>query len=175
MKPTTIRADGQTDIVIDIGCLGYMREDSIGALLRRFHPKLLYGFDIHPALIEAVGVVGGSLVITSRKAAWTENGRAPYHVNGNCTHVSVTPEDLWIDCFDLAAWINLLPDTAKIVLKIDAEGAEYKLLPHLIETGAMERVGRLLVEWHTDKYANGYESDREVILAKIECPIEEWQ
>ena len=58
--------------------------------------------------------------------------------------------------FDLAAWVRTLPE-ARIVLKVDVEGAEYVLLPHLIAHGLMDRFSHVLVEWHTGEYANGYE------------------
>ena len=42
-----------TDIVVDLGCCGYVRngrmEDSIHTLVKRFKPKILFGFDPHPA------------------------------------------------------------------------------------------------------------------------------
>jgi hypothetical protein len=167
----------ETDIVVDLGCCSYARgnrvEDSIQTLVRRFKPGILFGFDPHPALLEAVGNVYGTTVITARRAAWTGEGTVGVVINGNCTHVD-TDEEQAAKSFDLAAWVRMLPDT-KIVLKVDIEGAEYVLLPYLIEQGLMDRFSRVLVEWHTGDLANGYESDRASILAGIECPVEEWQ
>ena len=171
-----------TDIVVDLGCCSYARgnrvEDSIQTLVRRFKPAVLFGFDPHPSLLEAVGNVYGATVITSRKAAWTSDGDIGVAVNSNCTHV--VPTRPWgnglgvASAFDLAAWVKTLPDT-KIVLKVDIEGAEYVLLPHLIEEGLIDRFSRILVEWHMGDLANGYESDRQSILGEIQCPVEEWQ
>jgi len=165
----------ETDIVVDLGCCSYAKgnrvEDSIQTLVRRFKPALLFGFDPHPSLKEAVGKVYGTTVITSRRAAWTYDGTASLTVNGNCTHVGADEDAAPVDevqVFDLAAWVRLLPE-------IDAEGAEYVLLPHLIEHDLMGRFSRVLVEWHTGELANGYESERETILAGIEAPTEEWQ
>jgi hypothetical protein len=167
----------ETDIVVDLGCCGYERngrlEDSIQTLVKRFKPGILFGFDPHPALREAVGQVYGTTVITSRRAAWTFDGGVGLTVNGNCTHVD-RDEDTSARAFDFAAWVRSLPDV-NIVLKMDVEGAEYVLLPHLIDSGLMERFSRLLIEWHTGQYANGYESERATILAGIESPVEAWQ
>jgi hypothetical protein len=173
----------ETEVVVDLGCCSYLRgerlEDSIQTLIKRFKPAILFGFDPHPALTEAVGQVYGTTVITSRKAAWMQSGRVSLTINGNCTHVtkprlSGYKEEWAAECFDFAAWARTLPE-ANIVLKMDVEGAEYVLLPYLIEQGLMDRFSRLLIEWHTGEYANGYESDRAAILADIECPVEEWQ
>lgn len=168
-----------TDIVVDLGCCGYARgnkmEDSIQTLIKRFKPKLLLGFDPHPGLTEGVGNVHGTVVVTSRRAAWTKDGFIDIEINGNCTHiVEENTSSAVASCFDIAAWFHSLPDV-KIVLKLDVEGAEYVLLPHLIEHGVMTNISRLLIEWHKGKYANGYETDTEAMLKQIECPIEEWQ
>lgn len=169
----------ETDIVVDLGCCSYQRgnrlEDSIQTLIKRFKPTLLFGFDHHPALTEGVGSVHGTTVITSRKAAWKHAGKIGLELQGNCTHVLASePSDQLVEAFDLAAWVLALPDV-KIVLKIDVEGAEYVLLPYLIDNLLINRFSRILVEWHKGKYANGYETDRASILDSIECPVEEWQ
>jgi len=166
-----------TDIVVDLGCCSYLRgnqlEDSIQTLIKRFKPQVLFGFDPHPGLPDAVGQVYGTTVITSRRAAWTQDISVPLELQGNCTHVTLTG-DSFVKAFDIAAWMRALPE-AKMVMKMDVEGAEYVLLPHLIEQGVMDRVSLLLVEWHTASYANGYESDRNGILEGIDCPVEVWQ
>jgi len=166
-----------TDIVVDLGCCGYVRngrmEDSIHTLVKRFKPKILFGFDPHPGLREAVGDLFGTTVITTRQAAWTNDENVGLDLQGNCTHVDTNQQSL-VEAFDLAAWVRTLPE-ARIVLKVDVEGAEYVLMPHLIHHGLMDRFSRILIEWHDGQYANGYEADRESILDHITCPIEEWQ
>lgn len=170
-----------TDIVVDLGCCTYQRdigghqwvEDSIHTLIKRFKPAVLFGFDPHPALHSAVGQVYGTTVITHRIAAWTNDEEVGLGLAGNCTHVDLDEEQR-AKAFDIAAWVRTLPE-ARIVLKVDVEGAEYVLLPHLIRHGLMNRFSHLLVEWHSEPTANGYETDREAILADIECPVETWQ
>ena len=166
-----------TDIVVDLGCCSYQRgnrlEDSISTLIKRFKPSVLFGFDPHPALREAVGQVYGTTVITSRRAAWTFDGALGLEIQGNCTHLNADVREV-APVFDIAAWVRNLP-YVNIVLKVDVEGTEYVLLPHLIEQGLIDRFSRILVEWHTGPYANGYEADRESILEQIPCPVEEWQ
>lgn len=166
----------ETDIVIDLGCCSYQRgnqlEDSIQTLVKRFSPHVLFGFDPHPGLQEGVGKVHGTTVLTSRRAAWTRDGKVGLEINGNCTHVDESAQKA--NCFNIAAFVRSLPP-AKTVLKIDVEGAEYVLLPFLVQHELLDRFTRILVEWHTGQYANGFESDRERILSLIKCPIEEWK
>jgi len=167
----------ETDIVIDLGCCSYQRgnrlEDSIQTLIKRFSPTVLFGFDPHPGLPDAVGSVFGTTVITARRAAWTDDIEVGLCLQGNCTHVDFDEKER-TKAFDFSAWVRTLPE-ARIVLKVDIEGAEYVLLPHLIENGLMDRFSQILIEWHNGKYANGYEADRESILSGITCPVEEWQ
>ena len=166
-----------TDIVVDLGCCSYERngrvDDSIQTLIKRFSPTVLFGFDPHPGLPDAVGQVYGTTVITSRRAAWTNDEDVGLTLQGNCTHVDLD-EKQRTKAFDIAAWVRALPAT-RVVLKVDVEGAEYVLLPHLIRHGLIDRFSHILVEWHTDGYANGFESDRASILAEIPCPVEEWK
>lgn len=166
-----------TDIIVDLGCCSYERggrlEDSIQTLIKRFKPTILFGFDPHPALRDGVGQVYGTTVITSRRAAWTDDIDVGLSLQGNCTHVDFH-EEARTKAFDIATWVRALPE-ARIVLKVDVEGAEYVLLPHLIAQGLIHRFSRILVEWHDGKYANGLESDRETILEQIPCVVEDWQ
>ena len=166
-----------TDIVIDLGCCSYQRgdqlEDSIQALVKRFKPTVLFGFDPHPGLKEGIGNVYGSVVVTARKAAWTSNGWVGLAVNGNCTHLD-DMQDGVVRTFDLVDWMLMLPDVP-IVMKMDVEGAEYPLLEAMIERGMMGQIARLLVEFHDEPQANGYQTDKASILEHINCPIEEWQ
>jgi len=166
-----------TDIVVDLGCCSYERngrvDDSIQTLIKRFSPTVLFGFDPHPGLPDAVGQVYGTTVITSRRAAWTNDEDVGLSLQGNCTHID-RGEKQRAKAFDIAAWVRALP-AARVVLKVDIEGAEYVLLPHLICHGLIDRFSHILVEWHTDGYANGFESDRASILAEIPCPVEEWK
>lgn len=43
-------------------------------------------------------------------------------------------------------------DDDQIVLKMDIEGAEYKVLRRLLDSGAIKRIKDLRVEWHWDRY-----------------------
>jgi len=135
---------------------------------------VLFGFDPQPALPDQVGKMHGTTVITARRAAWTYDGEIGLTLQGNCTHVDADEKHQIAQVFDLANWVRVLPQ-GRIVLKVDVEGAEYVLLPHLINAGVIDRFSHILLEWHEGIRANGLEADRESILASIPCPIEEWQ
>ncbi len=54
-----------------------------------------------------------------------------------------------VECLDLANWIkeNTIPD-AHTILKIDIEGAEYDVIPHLLENNIQDVIDEWLIEWH---------------------------
>ena len=54
-----------------------------------------------------------------------------------------------LPCVDLADYIaqSFLPEDY-VIVKLDVEGAEYDILHHLIQTGALYRIKELYVEYH---------------------------
>lgn len=147
-------------IVIDLGCHGHGMYDSVGALIGRFQPELLYGFD--PMLPESRTLtIGETRCLLSHKAAWVHGGHVGIEHKGTGTQVY---EDAAGDvvCFDLAQFIRRLPAKEELVLKLDVEGSEYPLLEHLSAAGLDERLTLALVEWHG------------VERVALRCPVEEW-
>jgi hypothetical protein len=148
-------------IVVDLGCQTYGGEESIQKLTARFNPALLFGFDPHPETPDEVRQIGETTVVTARKAAWVIDGARQIHVDGSRTRLA-GGGDTAVQTFDLAAWLFTLPRTPT-VLKLDVEGAEHELLPHLAHRMADRLLDLILVEWHGDP--------SDVDLA---CPVERW-
>lgn len=172
-------------IVIDVGCAKWGGDESIPDLVRDYEPSTLYGFD--PAAEEADYFLGNTIVVVHPWAAWTYDGRIGFKVAG--LGGQVTDGATQHPCFDLARFIHGLPDD-EIVLKIDAEGAEYTLLPHLREHDADLRLKLACVEWHCEVCGIGgngrhregcrgdhvaWEARRAETEALIRCPLEQWE
>ncbi len=133
-------------IVVDLGCKSHENERSIEPLIERFQPQVLFGFDPHPELHEGITHQGRTTVICSRKAAWAHRGPATYLQAGSSSRIDPAG-DSQITTFDLAGFLYTLP-REPTVLKMDVEGAEYVLFPHLRKTGADGLLDLILVEWH---------------------------
>lgn len=146
-------------IVIDVGCATHGASYSIGRLRSWYRPDVLYGFDPHDD-----GVDYPDDVRVEHKAAWVHDGTVGYVAQGTTSHVTDGGD---VPCVDLARFIHELPDDT-IVLKVDAEGAEYPLLRHLIDRGADERLCLALVEWHQP------DMGRDEITAALRCPTGRW-
>jgi FkbM family methyltransferase len=147
-------------IVVDLGCHTHGDADSIHHLIERFNPRLLYGFDPHPENIERVTMVGTTTVVTARRAAWTADRPVSINLDGSRTRISDTGPPA--NAFDVARWLRTLP-RVPTVLKMDVEGAEYKLLPHLRANGVDALIDLILVEWHGVHAHLG-----------LACAVEEW-
>jgi FkbM family methyltransferase len=164
--------------VVDIGASTRAGEQSLVPLIKRFEPDWLYAFDplwpdeVFKGREEIVTNIGRLALTQSRKAAWIHDGHIGFlragddgirsHVDPN--HAASVP------CFDLANFLLSLPE--KVILKMDCEGAEYTLIPHLIETGAIEKVELLLIEWH--KPEGGMLEANGVAPIHVPVPWELW-
>ncbi len=77
-------------------------------------------------------------------AVWTTNGKIGFQATGDDKGTISTDAESQIDCIDLSEAI----DDELDLLKMDIEGAEFPVLLHLLETGAISKVQRLAVEFH---------------------------
>jgi FkbM family methyltransferase len=152
-------------IVIDVGCASYRNADSVGYLIERFHPSILYGFD--PNQPAEVKEVNGTKCFLSDSAGWTHDGYVVFHRDESDWAAS----NVWDDadnpndqksCVDIAGVIQRVTQGEEIVLKLDCEGAEYPILKRLRETTLDTRLTLLLVEWHSEE------------RVEVHCPVEEW-
>lgn len=142
-------------IVIDVGCARYGNTSSIEYLLREFSPDFLFGFDPNwkPKMFKPTDDLRTHIDITTA-AAWTFDGETGFMRDG--LNSCLSDHHSKVPCIDLARWIwEDMPavrwaDAARhrVILKIDAEAAEYDLLDHLIEQGADQLIHFLWVEWH---------------------------
>lgn len=136
-------------VVVDVGCAARAGDESVHKLIERFHPSLLIGYD--PGARSATYEWHGTQVMIFPLAAWTHDGWVGWYEKGNDGIESFGVDDDGVEtqvpCVNLATVLRKHDD---VILKMDAEGAEYVLIPHLVSTGAIERVSLLLIEWHGD-------------------------
>lgn len=135
-------------LVVDVGCKSHEAERSIEPLIRRFEPMVLYGFDPHPETQpEYTFTPSRTLLVVERSAAWLFDGEVPYTLNGTRSSVGHGPDT--VPCIDLAKFLDgLLASGQSVVLKLDCEGSEYALLADLRNRDVLDRLDRVLVEWH---------------------------
>ena len=159
---------------IDVGCARYGGDYSIERLAQEFQPDFIYGFD--PASdYEPRFSLDKTEVRVSKAAAWVHDGETGFKVAGLGGHVDSRSPSL-VECVDLAGVIVDVYEKhgPGLVLKVDAEGAEYYLLEHLIAQGADELLELAWVEWHPGTIKDGV-GRRMGIEASIGCALTEWR
>lgn len=172
-------------VVIDIGCAKWGSDESIPYLVEEFSPSALHGFD--PAAEESDYFLGNTIVVVRPWVAWTVDGRVGFKVGGLSGHVD--PSAASRPSIDIARFILELSPDEEIVLKMDAEGSEYDLLPHLVANDADLRLKLLWIEWHCEacglggngrhrEHCNGdhaaWNERRERLSGQLRCEIAEW-
>jgi FkbM family methyltransferase len=179
-------------LVIDIGCARYGNDYSIERLIEEFKPDVVWAFDPHPSTPDAFdGEAEDATTVHLRgEAAWTYDGEIGFFSDGLNSKVDFNGQYAWpkIPCFDLAKFIRAqhTPDQ-QIILKIDAEGSEYELLEHLIQTKTDDLLELAWVEWHCLRCfrgAGGHRTDcddyeagqkrRAWIERNLSCELKEW-
>ena len=84
-------------------------------------------------------------------AAWIEDTTLKFHSTApNSGQVLSKDKDaIDVKALDLAKWImSTFRKSDFIFLKMDIEAAEYYVLPHIFETGAIDYIDELQIEWH---------------------------
>lgn len=138
-------------IVVDIGSAQHGGDQSIPHLIREFAPDVLYGLD--PQAREVSYEWGSTLVMERPWAAWTHHGTVGFE--GEALRGHVSSHGTQVPCVDLAEFLTAFRDD-EVLLKMDAEGAEYVLLPYLQETSVDAFLRLAWVEWHCPKCGTGW-------------------
>mgnify|MGYP001351768310 CR=1 FL=1 len=60
---------------------------------------------------------------------------------------------IYLNCpeIDIASFIKQIKGDNELWVKMDVEGAEYKIIPHLYEQDCINMINKLYIEWHYDK------------------------
>ncbi|HEV8058507.1 MAG TPA: FkbM family methyltransferase, partial [Gemmataceae bacterium] len=137
--------EGPDPIIIDCG--GNVGLSAIWFKLRYPTCKLTV-YEVDPDLGDLLQGnlqrAGFGSVEVCRKAVWIANATVPFERTGDNSGRIVENGSCSFPAIDLSA---NLPDRVDL-LKLDIEGAEYAVLDRLCETGAIERVRRLVCEFH---------------------------
>lgn len=127
----------------------------------------IYVFEPNPIFYNSYETSDYDLI---KKAIWTEDAKSNFFISKDENQVASSllekklckvdgslVSNYWFDpiqveCVNFSKWIfeNFNKEKDDITLKLDIEGAEYHVLPHMIETGAINFLNKLFVEFHFD-------------------------
>jgi FkbM family methyltransferase len=127
----------------------------------------------------------------SDNAVWVENTEMEFYVCGRGNEGSSVCENkhsnkmdhknpLKVQGFNFSQWLmdNFSPDD-HIIIKMDIEGAEYDVLPKMIEDGSIEYANEMLIEFHGRRQLSGdyiHERYKEIhdYFEKSEVKLTKW-
>lgn len=134
----------------------------------------IYAFEPNPVLdvqhdIDRIGLP----VKFIKKAVWTEDGRKTFKISGRPDAASLTgtsghgdSQIVRVQTIDFSKFVSNLPNEP-IICNMDIEGAEFFILPKMIEDGSIDKIDILEVEFHHRLMADYEKSDSENIITEL--------
>lgn len=119
----------------------------------------IYSFEIEPSFLKYYDNLKNHTLIN--KAVWIENGFKTFHLDteqrkagGSLikkTNKNRHKESIEVETIDFPQWLlDTFNKDDIITLKIDIEGAEYSVIPRMIELECFKKlnISKLHLEWH---------------------------
>lgn len=142
----------------------------------------IFCFDPLPENIDVLKTIPGIHVIGA--AVWSSNGEA-YLYLGASQGVSMYPDKktgyvdpenkIIVPTIDFAEFIiSNFNKEDEIWLKLNAEGAEYEIIPHLYENNLIDWFDRIYIKWHSEKIPSLQIIDKKV-RAMVPYVITNWR
>lgn len=74
-----------------------------------------------------------------------------------------------VECIDIVNFINKLDikQYDKLWVKMDIEGEEYKIIPHLYKNNLLTKIDKIFIEWHYNKISNITEEHHNYCLSLL--------
>jgi FkbM family methyltransferase len=147
----------------------------------------IHSFEPNPKLITVLSKYEGKSII-HKKAVFTENTTIDFYLGMDLsssirkdkrTGINYKNTPIKVDAIDLSEFIkNNFDMQDYIVLKLDIEGAEYDVLPHLLQEDIFDGwVDELFGEWHLNKLSNITKKQHDDIVQQLNSKgfrMKEW-
>ena len=173
--------------------LGANRGKTIRDFLQGNPSFIGFAFEPAPRLAEKLRseFSGYSNVLVMEYAAWIWDGVIEFFPGADTDESSTVlvgkksipgmtvsyTSPLLVRSIDFDRWLreNTSGDD-EIVLKMDIEGAEYKVLSRCMDTGSITRVKLARVEWHWDRYPQVTRAEHDRIRTRLKemVQLEDW-
>lgn len=154
---------------------------------RKNHPEAdqfeIFSFEPHPENIKKLRKIEGITLI--EKAVWVDDGGVTMYFGKpkSSTICSdkrtgrIDPEDKHeVPTIDLAKFMkDNFKEEDEVWMKMNIEGAEYVVLPHLKQTGALDLVDRLYIKWHLKKIPSVTDEIHDFAFALVPQAIPIWR
>lgn len=140
----------------------------------------IYSFEPHPYFLRNLKSLECNNVHIVPKIGHTYNGVAKLFVSsvgndGSSIYSDKTTngvsEKKFIECetVDIAEFIKELPPHNELWVKMDVEGAEYELIPHLHSSNIISKIHKLFIEWHHEKISSITTEQHNRVVKMVDC------
>ncbi len=159
-----------SDLFIDAGAnIGSISKFILDSTKSSSFP--IIAFEPDPEAFIALSKISDERLTKVNKAVWTSEGftclyrHKDWEINQSHTSSTLVESKSNIDdknsvlvsTIDFADWLASSA-ASKVTIKMDIEGAEYKVLKHLIRRQALKKVHRIYCEFHPNSIRFGYTS-----------------
>lgn len=108
----------------------------------------IYAFEPNPTLdVEADIKKIGLPVKFIKKAVWIDDKGVDFLVSGRPDAARISSEGNPVDSIDFSKFVSELPNEFT-VCNMDIEGAEFAVLPQMIQDGSIDKINLLEIEFH---------------------------
>lgn len=141
----------------------------------REHPDwVFHAFEPNPKCCRALRNIPIPNLTIHEVAVWTSDGTRTLYLPEQILSGTLMEnkknlpvlETIKVPTLDLSKWLLALPPIP-IVLKMDIEGAEYQVLPHLLDTDAINRVVELQIEFHYDRMTDVSREEHDALVQRL--------
>jgi len=150
----------------------------------------IYSFECEPKFKDRFSDIQNLEFIP--KAVWIEDGALEFyrditgHKTGRMQYIGGSllkaktsaqldkKNPLVVESIDFSKWVKeTLNKEDYIILKMDIEGAEYKVLEKMFREGTFDYMNELWIEWHWKK-VQMTEDEHKRIADQIKIPVKKW-
>ncbi len=122
--------------------------------------------------------------IVREEALWKENGEMQFYISNDvwgdcgCTLDPTKNESLdlknprTVKTLDFSEFLFTFNQDDYIVVKLDIEGAEYEVVESILNTGAIEMIDELFIEWHDHLFPHKRSHHLKERLSKYDIKID---
>ena len=145
----------------------------------------IYSFEIEPEFVN--NFVDIPKLIFINKAVWIKDGYINFYrdiydhrkAGGSLLKEKTSgklnkDEPIRVESIDFSKWVkHTFSKSDYIILKMDIEGAEYKVISKMMTEGSFDYINELLIEWHWYKIGMD-EKQHKKFIEKISIPMKKW-
>ena len=151
--------------------LGANHGETIESYLKTCPDAVVFGFEANPRLAEKLlekFSFGKKPIFIMDAACWIKDGHDKFYIGNDYSstmiegkrHSPTYPQfdidyknHVIVRTVDFSRWmLENFSFCQDICVKMDIEGAEYKVLQRLLDTGAIKMISELRCEWHWNRY-----------------------